>query len=131
MIKRTRLIDSLGFHWSVHEVTPPADGALKLAEESLTRSLQSSLYFFSRYATKKLSVYPPNWLELPAAELEQLRQKALPVSQPPDVVARVIEQDAAIGVSDERSQVPTSPRVGWLPARPLDANGADARQQPE
>ncbi len=104
MRKRTRLTDAQGFTWNVHEVTQKGR-TLETAGGGVTTSRESSLYFFSRYATKKLSRYPANWTELTAAELEKLRAQALPLTGPWPSAVELADHGAAVEQWDERSGV--------------------------
>ena len=104
MTKRTRLTDAQGFTWNVHEVTQKGR-TLETADGGVTRSRESSLYFFSRYATKKLSRYPANWTELTAAELEQLREQALPLTGSWPSYVGLADYGAAIELWDEQSGI--------------------------
>jgi hypothetical protein len=106
--KRTRLIDPLGFRWNVHEVTPES-GDREGIREGAPAPGEGSLYFFSRYWTRKLSVYPPNWLELTPEELERLRQQAVPLSRPDPKRAELTDRAAAVSRWDERPR----PKAQW------------------
>lgn len=119
LIKQARLIDPTGFSWKVQEVTTPG-GADDSPAASGAAPSESSLYFFSRYATRKLSVYPANWLELPAAELERLRQEALPVSRFDVPDAPLEDRDAALAIWHEPSPVQPS-----TPASPPSTGSAE------
>ena len=71
MRRGVKFVDSLGWAWDVHEVranerrqatdVPPSGDETK-----------GTLYFFSRYVTKKLSEYPRAWRSASHGELERL-----------------------------------------------------------
>jgi hypothetical protein len=72
---RSRFVDGRGFAWQIREVRPPARTSRgRSAREGGGRA--SWLYFFSRFGTKRLADYPPNWSELPSLELERLFRTA-------------------------------------------------------
>ena len=124
MTKRTRLTDAQGFTWNVHEVTQQGR-TLETADGGVTTSRESSLYFFSRYATKKLSRYPANWTELTAAELEKLREEALPLTGSWSSAGGLANHGAAIGLWDERSGIPAAVLPGMRGPELSTSGGPD------
>ena len=74
-----RFVDASGWTWRVCELSTiqrdvTADGTAGPSARV------SRLYFYARYATRRLSKYPADWTRLAPAELSRLCQAALPLS---------------------------------------------------
>ncbi|MEP6692110.1 MAG: hypothetical protein ABJD07_13200 [Gemmatimonadaceae bacterium] len=118
MSRTIRFSDSAGFSWSICEVPARREHDRTSAAPSTRERAKRGLYFFSRYATKRLAEYPAEWTRLPPADLMRLCQRAESLRD----VTLITTGEHAVGIERavEPARVAVRPRGDRPVARARD-----------